>query len=327
MIDVCAGELFVLGFDGLHAPPPSLVRLHERWGLGGAILFARNVEAPDQVRGLTAALRAMAPEPWFHVSTDQEGGRFQRLPPPAFGTYPAACDVDPADAFTVGERMGRELAGLGVSLDLAPVLDTHTNPDNPIINVRSFSPDPSAVATAGKAFVRGLKRHGVHACGKHFPGHGDTALDSHLDLPRVDHVRERLDAVELHPFREVIADGQLSCVMPAHVVYPALDPDRPATYSSLVLEGVLRRELGFTGVALTDDLGMAGALSFGDLVDCCVEAFAAGCDQLLVCEHHDRHEACVAAVAEAIAKSAALTARFATSRARIRRTFAGAKGS
>ena len=322
MSDVRAGELFVLGFDGRDAPPRALARLHDRWGLGGAILFARNVDHPDQVRGLTRALRAMAPERWFHVSTDQEGGGFQRLPPPHFGTYPAACDVAPDDALAVGARMGAELADLGVSLDLAPVLDTHTNPNNPIINVRSFSSDPAIVAAAGRAFVRGLAVNGVHACGKHFPGHGDTDLDSHLDLPRVDHPRERLDAVELRPFREVVADGVLSCIMPAHVVYPAFDPVRPATYSHAILDGVLRRSIGFAGVVLTDDLGMAGALSHGDLVDCCVEAFAAGCDQLLVCEHHDRHEACVAAVGEAIAASPALTARYGESRARIRRTFA-----
>ncbi|MCA9517400.1 MAG: beta-N-acetylhexosaminidase [Myxococcales bacterium] len=322
MTDFRPGEFFVLGFDGLHEPVARLRGLAERYGLGGVCLFARNVDGPVQIRGLTRSLKAMCPEPWFVIATDQEGGDFQRLPPPLFGTYPAARDLKLGEAFEVGARMGQELAGLGITLDLAPVLDVDTNPDNPIINVRSFSRDPELVAAIGVEFIRGLSRHGVHACGKHFPGHGDSDTDSHLTLPTIRHDRARLDAVELHPFSRVIDEANVSVIMPAHIVYTAIDPVRPGTYSPAVLDDLLRDQLGFAGVVLTDDMGMEGALSQGELAENCVEAFAAGCDQLLVCEFHDLHEACVARLGEAIEASPALKRRAAESRRRIRHTFA-----
>jgi len=162
-----------------------------------------------------------------------------------------------------------------------------------------------------------MQAQGVLTCGKHFPGHGDTDEDSHLTLPLVAHDRARLDRVELLPFRELIEARLLHVLMPAHVVYPALDDKLPATYSARVLQQLLRQQLGFEGVVITDDMGMAGALSFGELPEACIEAFAAGCDLLLVCDHHEQHELVIARFGEALAASPALQARAAQSQERI----------
>ena len=172
------------------------------------------------------------------------------------------------------------------------------------------------VAEIGKSFIKGLQESGVRACGKHFPGHGDTIGDSHLTLPVVDHPVERLRSIELLPFREAINSG-LKCLMTAHVMYPALDPENPATFSQKILVDLLRRELGFKGIVVTDDLGMAGSLSKGDLREVCIQAFAAGCDQLLVCEDHPRHEEIVDALETAIDTSDALQDRIRDSLGRI----------
>jgi beta-N-acetylhexosaminidase len=299
-----AARFFVLGFDG-RAVPERLRALQARSPLGGVALFARNVEAPEQVRALCAGLRSLGIQ---LIAVDQEGGRFQRLPPPRFGAYPAACEVAPEQAREVGARMGAELSSLGITVDFAPVLDVNTNPENPIIGVRSFGSDPARVAAAGCAFVAGLQSRGVLACGKHYPGHGDTGEDSHFTLPTVSLPAGTLRAVHARPFGEAFRAG-LRLVMTAHVLYPALDPDKPATFSAAILRDLLRGEQAFTGCVITDDMGMAGALSQADLPLACVEAFAAGCDLLLVCEHHDRHEEVIAALGAEIARSPALAQR------------------
>ena len=302
-IDV--GNFFILGFDGISAPA-SLRMLSRRHGLGGVILFDRNIESPGQLKRLTAQLQSLSGS--LLISIDQEGGRFQRLRPPYFTAFPPACEVTPRTALDLGRRMGQELAGLGINVDFAPVLDVNTNPHNPIIGERSFGPDPQFVAEVGKLFVRGMQEKGVLACGKHFPGHGDTDQDSHLTLPVVDQPVERLYTVELAPYRELIGHG-LRAIMTAHVLYPALDPELPATFSPMILCEILRKELGFKGLIVTDDMGMAGSLSQADLPEACIQAFAAGCDLLLVCENHDRHEEIIEALRKSIHKSESLKRR------------------
>ena len=239
------GSFFVVGFDGI-SMPASLKRLYQRRGLGGIILFDRNIESPGQLKGLTGQVQSLSPDGCLIISIDQEGGRFQRLRPPHFAALPPACEVGIRSALDLGRKMGQELAALGINVDFAPVLDVNTNPDNPIIGERSFGSDPQLVAEVGRLFVKGLQEKGVLACGKHFPGHGDTDQDSHLTLPVVDHPMERLQEVELVPFRELIGAG-LRCLMTAHVLYPALDSEHPATFSSRTLIGLLRKELGFEG--------------------------------------------------------------------------------
>ncbi len=310
------GDFFILGWDGMEVTP-SLTRLVERYGLGGVILFDRNIDSPAQIKKLTQQIRQLPSKHPLLISTDQEGGQFQRMKPPRFGTLPPACDVRLDDALEVGRKLGRELSELGLNLDMAPVLDVHTNPQNPIIGVRSFHSDPATVVAVGQKVIQGMHEHEVWACEKHFPGHGDTSEDSHLTLPVVNHPLERLQEIEIRPFRELFAH-ELQFVMSAHVVYPALDPEkRPATFSPPILQKLLRDDLGFEGLVVTDDLGMAGSLSRGDIVDAVLEAFAAGCDLLLVCEHLDRHEEVIAKLGEAITQSTALQERAKASRARL----------
>lgn len=288
-----AGEFFVLGFDGKEVPI-SLKEIALRHGLGGVIHFDRNIESPSQLKKLNLELQNLSPDRSLIISVDQEGGRFQRLKPPLFGKYPRACDLDCTTALEVGRQMGAELHDLGFNFDNAPVLDVNINPNNPIIGERSFSSDPRVVAQVGKLFIQGLQENGVMACGKHFPGHGDTDTDSHLTLPVVRKNREALEQCELYPFKKLIQTKHssayaLKCLMTAHVVYPTLDPDLPATFSKKIMTDLLRNEWGYEGIVITDDLGMAGSLSRGDVSSACIEAFAAGCDLLLLCEHLERH--------------------------------------
>jgi len=302
-----AGNFFILGFDGISVPA-SLKMLSKRHGLGGVILFDRNIESPMQLKRLTAQLQSLSPSGSLLISIDQEGGKFQQLRPPYFTAFPPACEVAIQTALDLGRMMGQELVELGINVDFAPVLDVNTNPNNPIIGERSFGSNPQFVAEVGKLFVKGLQKRGILACGKHFPGHGDTDQDSHLTLPVVNHSEERLHTVELVPFRELIGWG-LRAIMTAHVLYPALDPEHPATFSPIIMCEILRKELGFEGLIVTDDMGMAGSLSQADLPEACIQAFVAGCDLLLVCEHHDRHEEIVESLRKSIHKSEALKKR------------------
>jgi len=193
----------------------------------------------------------------------------------------------------VGRALGDELAALGFDVDFAPVLDVNSNPANPIIGVRAFGTDAPAVARRALAFARGLDAAGVIACGKHFPGHGDTQTDSHLELPRIDHGWDRLERVELLPFRLAAAAG-LPMIMTAHVVFAALDPARPATLSEPVVTGLLRGKLGYRGVIVSDDLDMRAIAGHMGADVAAVAAVRAGCDVLLLCNSEDNQ-----AVAEA----------------------------
>ncbi|WP_227356382.1 beta-N-acetylhexosaminidase [Haladaptatus salinisoli] len=282
------GQLFVAGFDGTR-PTAEIEELVSERSLGGVIYFGRNVESPEQLRTLSRTLRGFVPDggPPLLVTVDQEGGRVARL---SWGTeLPSAMALgaadDPALAARAGAAVGRELRALGVDVDLAPVLDVNNNPDNPVIGARSFGERPGRVAELGAAFAAGLQNGGVVACGKHFPGHGDTAVDSHLDLPVVDHDRERLDRVELRPFRRAV-DAGIDAVMTTHVAFPAVaeDAERPATLSRRVVTGLLREELGFDGLVVTDCMEMNAIADGVGTVEGCVRAVEAGCD--LVCVSH-----------------------------------------
>ncbi len=312
-----AGNFFILGFDGTSAPA-SLEMLSEKHGLGGAVLFARNIESPGQVKKLSAQLQSLSQHGSLIISIDQEGGNFQRLKPPHFTAFPPACKVTTQTAFDIGQRMGQELASLGINVDFAPVLDVNSNLKNPIIGERSFSSDHQVVVDVGRLFVKGLNKNGVLACGKHFPGHGDTDQDSHLTLPIVDHPVERLYNIEIFPFKKLVSYG-LKAIMTAHVLYPSLDNENPATFSQKILCNILREELGFKGLIITDDMGMAGSLSQADLPEACVQAFAAGCDLLLVCEHFERHEEIIELLEKSIHKSEALKKRARESFEKLRR--------
>ena len=181
-----------------------------------------------------------------------------------------------------GRALARELKAAGITLDYAPVLDIHTNPKNPVIGDRALAEKADEVARLGAAIVRALQSEGVAACGKHFPGHGDTSTDSHLELPLVEHPPDRLRAVEFEPFRAAIRE-QVAFIMTAHVLVPALDELRPASLSPRIVRDLLRDELGFQGVILSDDLEMKAISARTTVPMAAVEAIAAGCDAVLVC--------------------------------------------
>jgi len=249
-------------------------------GPAGVILFRRNVESLEQLRDLTRDLHALPSRPL--VSIDHEGGRVLRVGAP-FTDFPAARAAgDAATARALGRAMGRELASAGIDIDFAPVLDVDSNPANPIIGDRSFSAAPEVVAKLAIAFADGMRAAGVIPCGKHFPGHGDTDCDSHLELPVVQKTRAELEAVELVPFRAAIA-ARFPMLMTAHVLYPSLDATRPATLSPAILGDLLRGELGFDGVLVSDDLEMRALSRNGSVADAAVASLSAGCDLLLIC--------------------------------------------
>ncbi|HSL65408.1 MAG TPA: glycoside hydrolase family 3 protein [Gaiellaceae bacterium] len=260
-------------------PPPSLEGWIER-GLGGVVLFAGNVRDPEQLRGLTNGLRAR--RPGLLVAVDEEGGDVTRLEAAAGSSYPGALALgsvdDPALTEAVAGSIAAELAAAGVNLNLAPVADVNTNPENPVIGVRSFGSDPELVARHVRAFVTGTQACGVAACAKHFPGHGDTTVDSHLALARVERSREELAGVELLPFAAAVGAG-VAAVMTGHLVVPAIDAE-PATLSAPLVSGLLRQELGFRGLVITDALDMRAIADTVGVAEGAVRALAVGVDAI-----------------------------------------------
>jgi beta-N-acetylhexosaminidase len=296
------GQLLIAGFDGRQLPV-ELHALAREFGLGGVILFARNVAEPEQVAELCFEAARLAGDIPAWVSVDQEGGRVARLKAP-FTEWPPMATLgrsgDERLAARFARAMGAELRAVGVTLDYAPVLDVHTNPKNPVIGDRALAERAADVARLGAAIVRGLQEAGVAACGKHFPGHGDTSVDSHLELPLVEHPPERLREVELVPFRAAIEAGVAS-IMTAHVVIPALDEQRPATLSPRVIAGLLRGELGYDGLVLSDDLEMKAIANAYHVPDAAVLAVEAGCDGVLICSSsHDTQAAALEALIHAV---------------------------
>jgi beta-N-acetylhexosaminidase len=264
---------------------PELRSLAREFSLGGVILFARNIEAPEQVAELSHDVQTLATDSPLWVSVDQEGGRVARLRAP-FTVWPPMATLgrsgDAALAARFAAALAAELRAVGITLDYAPVLDIHTNPKNPVIGDRALGEEAEVVARMGVAIVKALQEGGVAACGKHFPGHGDTAVDSHLELPLIEHPPDRIRRVECVPFRAAIA-ADVAFIMTAHVLVPSLDEERPATLSPRVVQRLLREELGFQGVILSDDLEMKALAHEHSVPDAAVQALAAGCDGLLVC--------------------------------------------
>jgi beta-N-acetylhexosaminidase len=278
------GQLLIGSFPG-HSIPPEWKGLAREFDIGGAILFSRNVEAPEQVTELAADAEALGRVMPAWVSIDQEGGRVARLKEP-FTRWPPMSVLGRSGSEALAERFGRalarELLAVGITLDYAPVLDIHTNPKNPVIGDRALAERADEVARLGRAIIRALQSEGVAACGKHFPGHGDTSTDSHHDLPLVEHPPDRLRAVEFEPFRAAIREG-VAFIMTAHVLVPSLDEERPATLSPRVVRAILREELGYDGVILSDDLEMKAISARMTVPAAAVEAIKAGCDGLLIC--------------------------------------------
>lgn len=295
-----AGQVLMGGFVGLD-PEPAFVDLIHNGQVGGAILFRRNIESPEQTRDLLRRLAGLPAPRALMFSVDQEGGRVQRLLSP-FPELPPMRTFGQARRKTltrrIGALLGRTLKAVGFHQDFAPVLDVDSNPANPVIGDRAFSNDPNVVARLGAAFIDGLQSEGIAACAKHFPGHGDTQVDSHLALPRLDHDLERLRRIELVPFRAAVATDVAS-IMTAHILFAAFDDEHPATLSEKVMGPLVRDEIGYRGVVVSDDLEMRAIADHYGIGDAAVRALRAGCDQILIC----KHPALVSEAYEAIVKA------------------------
>jgi beta-N-acetylhexosaminidase len=258
--------------------------------------------------------------PW--VGVDQEGGRVARFKRgftlwPPMATLGRSGDVELARRFA--RALAAELRAVGVTLDFAPVLDVFTNPKNTVIGDRALAERAEDVATLGVAVIEELQRSGIAACGKHFPGHGDTLADSHHDLPLVEHEPERLRAVEFVPFRAAIA-ADVASLMSCHVLVPAFDETRPGTLSPAIVQGLMRDELGFDGLIFTDDMEMKAIAARMPVPDACVAAVAAGGDAVLVCSgNHDLQAATIEALIRAVEHGELSYARVEQALARQRR--------
>lgn len=284
-----AGQVMCAGFDGDELTP-QLRPLIEDLHLGGLIYFERNVASRPALARLSAGVQQAARQsghPALLIAIDQEGGRVTRLrAAKGFTEFPSPLEVAAGGPEAVGQvaaAMAAELLDVGINMNLAPVLDVNSNPANPVINTRSFGGDPQLAAACGAAFVAALQGAGVMAVGKHFPGHGDTTIDSHVALPVVAHGRARLEAVEFAPFLAAMAAG-VAGIMSAHVHFPAIEPTAnvPATLSHRVLTGLLRDEMGYRGLLLTDSLEMGALATSGYPAPlAAAHALAAGADVLL----------------------------------------------
>ena len=313
----CA-RLFMVGFPGTSLDDGVKALIDD--GIFGAILFKRNVGTPAELGQLTRVLKAHAGRP-FALAVDQEGGRVARLRGAPFTALPPmrelAASKDEALLERAGRLLAREVRAVGFDWDFAPVLDVDTNPKNPVIGDRSFSRDAAEVARFGVALARGMEAEGVASCAKHFPGHGDTAKDSHVDLPTLPHDLQRLREVEMVPFK-AYAQAKLSSVMTAHVIFEALDKGVPATMSAKVLQ-LLRTELGFDGVLVSDDVEMKAIAEHYKIEEAVVQGTIAGVDLFLVCHKADVQRRAIAALVKAVQDGRVSEARIDEAHARLER--------
>lgn len=279
-----AGQLAIAGFAG-HSIPADLKSLAREFDLGGVIFFARNIESPEQVAELSREAQSLAGEIPLWVSVDQEGGRVARLKSP-FTVWPPMMTLGRSGNETLAERFARalaaELTAVGITLDFTPVLDVLTNSANPVIGDRALATTADDVARLGTVIIRTLQENGIAACGKHFPGHGDTSVDSHFELPLIEHAPDRIERVELVPFRAAI-EARVASIMTAHILIPALDERLPATLSKRIVTGMLKEDLGYDGLVLSDDLEMKAVSGRYGLAEATVMAIGAGCDAVLMC--------------------------------------------
>ncbi len=300
------GQLFMVGFDALTVNE-HITRMILQYHVGGIILFRRNVQTPEQVARLCRDLQeinATISDIPLLISIDQEGGMVMRVehgvtPIPSAMAFQEAGSIE--DCEQLSHISAEEMRQIGINMNLAPVLDVNNNPLNPVIGVRAFGEDPATVINYGMAAMRGIQSSGLVATVKHFPGHGDTSTDSHYAMPLVPHDRQRLDAMELPPFKAAIAQG-VHAIMTAHVVFPAIEsePNLPATLSKAVLTDLLRNEMRFNGVIITDCLEMAAISEGVGVAKGAVATLQAGADIVLVSHLEERQKAAIEAVIGAV---------------------------
>lgn len=284
------GNLFMFGFnhtDNSTRVTEELRVLIEQYHVGGVIYFSRNLKNAKQVAELSTEIQSLSRRGNHKlpviIATDQEGGNVVRLRDGTIfpGNMGLGAIGSKEIAYRVGQVIGRELISVGINMNLAPVLDVNTNPVNPVIGIRSFGGDPELVSSLGGAYINGLHSENVLAVAKHFPGHGDTSLDSHLDLPMVNMDIDELVKIHIKPFIDAINVFDVDAIMTAHVVYPAFDKENPATLSNIILTDFLRKKLGFKGVIMTDDMEMKAISNKYSPGDASIRALKAGVDIVL----------------------------------------------
>ncbi len=287
------GRLFMVGIPG-PGLDPGTEDLIRNWGLGGVILFARNIEDPVQVAELCRNLQKMslrhAEIPLF-LAVDQEGGRVARLRAP-FREFPGQTAIgeskDPVqEALEFARVTAKEMGMVGLNMDLTPVLDVPRGSPEKHLQGRTFSEDPARVALLGRTVIRELQKNNIMAVGKHFPGLGGADRDPHKKLPQILLPREEMESMDIPPFKAAV-DAEVCGIMSSHALYPFLDPEKPATLSSSILTGLLRDNLGFQGLIITDDLEMGAISRESGVVEGAVEAFQAGADILLICADQEQ---------------------------------------
>ncbi len=302
-LDQKIGQLLIGGFNGYTVDSNTEKLINEKY-LGGFILFQRNVKDSNQLLELTNNLKSLNKDniaPLF-ISADEEGGDVTRMPD-EIKKLPSNSFIgkvnDENFSYNIGKTLGRKLNAFGLNMDYAPVLDINSNPNNPVIGVRSFGDNESIVTILGINTMEGIKSQKVIPVIKHFPGHGDTYVDSHIGLPVVNYDLKRLNDFELVPFKAAIAAGA-DTIMTAHILLPKLDPKYPATLSYNIITNLLRKDIGFDGVVITDDMTMGAILKNYDIGDAAVKAINAGADIILVSHKYENIQKVISSIKEAV---------------------------
>lgn len=297
------GQMVMVGIEG-HIADERAKELIEKYHVGGFILFDRNIEDAKQTTDLINSLKSIGGEssaPLF-FAIDEEGGTVSSVPD-EFVKIPSSRKIGQVTneefCFQIGSVVAEKIKSLGFNMNFAPVLDIDSNPENPVIGSRAFGDNVDIVSRLGVSMMEGLMSEDVISVVKHFPGHGDTSVDSHMDLPVVDHDMDRLNSFELAPFRAAI-DAGAEAIMIAHILLPQIDNEIPSSLSSKIIIDILRRDMGFEGVVITDDLTMGAIMKNYRISDASVEAVKAGCDMILVCHGYEGQLAAFESLKEAV---------------------------
>lgn len=299
-IDEKIGQLIIAGFDGTTVNDELRSLILEKY-VGGVILFSKNVESASQVVALNNEIKEINKvnkSPIF-ISVDEEGGLVSRMPS-EFKDIPTNSDIAKYDdedlSYNIGKVIGEEISSLGFNMDFAPVLDINSNP---VIGDRSFGDNETIVSKLGIATMKGLKDSNVIATVKHFPGHGDTSVDSHVGLPVVENDLERLKSFELVPFQKAIDEG-VDMVMVSHIMLPKIDENDPATLSKTIVTDILRKDMNYNGVVVTDDMTMGAIINNYDIGEAAVKSINAGVDIVMVCHQYENVTKVIDAIKEAV---------------------------
>ncbi len=297
------GQLVLVGFEGYEIDA-QVRELIEKYHVGGFILFKRNISSPEQTIKLTNSLKksnAVNDIPLF-LGIDEEGGSVSRLPN-EFDKIPSNRKIGELDngelSYQVGSVIGKAIKSLGFNMNFAPVLDINSNPHNPVIGDRAFGDNADIVARLGLQTIKGLQSQNIIPVVKHFPGHGDTSMDSHLGLPVVDNDLQRLKGLELLPFAAAI-ENQIGAVMTAHIILPQIDAQNPASLSPTIISQILRGDMQFDGVVISDDLTLGAIVNNYEIGAAAIKAIEAGSDIVLICHGYEQEKKSIEAIIGAV---------------------------